>query len=173
MITLTGTPTLHTDRLTLRGFQPSDADRFVAYFQTDRARFTGGPKAPREAWRHLAANMGHWALRGFGMFAATRRGSDDIIGMFGHWYPLGWAETEIGYLLFNAEDEGQGLASEATRACVAHAYGTLGWTTAVSYIDPENAASIALAERVGATRDDAAPQPDAAYPVVIYRHPRP
>ncbi|WP_299686273.1 GNAT family N-acetyltransferase [uncultured Tateyamaria sp.] len=173
MITLSGTPTLTTDRLRLRGFQPSDAEAFVAYFQSDRAAFTGGPMTAKAAWRHLATNMGHWALRGFGMFAATRHDSDDIIGMFGHWFPHGWAEREVGYVLFNAADEGRGIASEAVRACITHAYDTLGWDTAVSYIDPNNAASIALAERVGGIRDDAAPKPDTTYPVVIYRHPHP
>ena len=98
---MTHTPVLTTERLCLRGLQPSDTDAFLAYFASDRAEFTGGPKTPKEAWRHLAANIGHWALRGFGMFAATRHDNDDIIGMFGHWYPHGWAEPEIGYLLFN------------------------------------------------------------------------
>ena len=165
-------PTLTTDRLTLRGFRPADTDTFVDYFQTDRSRYTGGPKSAKEAWRYLACHIGHWGLRGYGMFAVTRRDSDAIIGMMGHWFPLGWAEREIGYILFNPADEGQGLAAEGVRACIDHAYGALGWDTAVSYIDPANTASIRLAERVGATRDDAAPKPDTAYDVVIYRHRR-
>jgi len=163
-------PTIRTDRLVLRGLYGDDTDAFLRYFQSDRARFTGGPKSARDAWRHLAADLGHWALRGFGMFAVTRTGNDAIIGMIGHWYPLGWAEPEIGYLLFDAADEGQGLASEGVRACIDHAYGPLGWDTAVSYIDPDNSASIRLAERMGAVRDDAASQPQASHPVVIYRH---
>ena len=170
---MTTAPVLTTERLRLRGLQPSDTEAFLTYFQSDRARHTGGPMTAKAAWRHLAANAGHWSLRGFGMFAATRHDSDDIIGIFGHWFPHGWAEREIGYVLFHAHDEGAGLASEAVRACVTHAYGPLGWDTAVSYIAPDNAASIALAERVGATRDDAAPQPDTTYPVLIYRHPKP
>ena len=93
---MTHTPVLTTERLCLRGLQPSDTDAFLAYFASDRAEFTGGPKTPKEAWRHLAANIGHWALRGFGMFAATRHDNDDIIGMFGHWYPHGWAELRSG-----------------------------------------------------------------------------
>jgi len=163
-------PVLYTERLKLRGLQPCDTEAFLAYFQSKRAAHTGGPMTAKTAWRHLAANVGHWGLRGFGMFAATRRDSDDIIGIFGHWFPHGWAEREIGYVLFNAADEGQGLASEAVKACRKHAFDTLGWDTAVSYIAAENTASMRLAERVGAIRDDAAPQPDTAYEVVIYRH---
>ncbi len=52
-----------------------------------------------------------------------------------------------------------------------HAYEDLGWETAVSYIDPANARSIALAERLGCTRDDAA---DRVHPDdLVYRHPSP
>ncbi len=163
-------PVLYTERLKLRGLRPSDTEAFLTYFQSERAEHTGGPMTAKAAWRHLAANVGHWSLRGFGMFAATRRDSDDIIGIFGHWFPHGWAEREIGYVLFNAADEGQGLASEAVKACRKHAFDTLGWDTAVSYIAAENTASIRLAERVGAVRDDAAAQPDTAYEVVIFRH---
>ena len=59
-------------------------------------------------------------------------------------------------------------AAEAART---HVFETLGWDTAVSYIDPQNARSIALAERLGAVRDDSAarPHPDD----LVYRHPKP
>ena len=49
--------------------------------------------------------------------------------------------------------------------------GSLGWTTCVSYIDPANRRSIALAERLGAQEDTTAPKPDAY--CRVYRHPGP
>jgi RimJ/RimL family protein N-acetyltransferase len=52
----------------------------------------------------------------------------------------------------------------------AHAFRDLGWTTAVSYIDPDNARSIALAERLGAVRDRGARQPVFDKPCLVYRH---
>ena len=79
----------------------------------------------------------------------------------------------LTWVLFGAAHEGQGIAREAATACIAHAFDTLGWDTAVSYIAPENAASIALAERLGATLDPDAPQPETTYPILIYRHPNP
>ncbi len=75
------------------------------------------------------------------------------------------------------DGEGNGIATEAARACVAHAYDTLGWDTVVSYIDPDNARSIALAERLGATLDTQATPPTRKDPdatdALVYRHPSP
>ena len=62
--------------------------------------------------------------------------------------------------------------AEAARAVIAHAFRDLKWSTAVSYIDPNNTRSTALAERLGAR-----PDPQAAYPgeppIVVWRHPAP
>ena len=52
------------------------------------------------------------------------------------------------------------------------AFGTLGWTTLVSFIDPENNRSIALAERLGAACDDRIDHPDGGL-TLVYRHPAP
>ena len=170
MITLTGTPTLRTGRLTLRAPLPGDLDGFIAYFATDRSQFTGGPKTAREAWNYFGTEIGHWVMRGYGMFTVTRHGDDTALGIVGHWHPNTWPEREIGWVLFDPADEGQGIAFEAAQACLEHAYDTLNWDTAVSYIAPENTASIALAERFGATpATDAAPPP-STIPAAVYRH---
>ena len=49
------------------------------------------------AWRSVAMIFGHWATRGYGLWAVTERGCDDIIGLVGPFYPKGWPETEIGW----------------------------------------------------------------------------
>lgn len=170
---MTPLPCLETERLILRDIRPEDSDAFVDYFCSDRAAYTGGPMTPKAAWRHLAANIGHWALRGFGMFSVTLKGSDKSLGIVGHWFPHGWAEREVGWILYDATNEGKGIASEAARACIAHAFGPLGWDTAVSYISPENENSIRLAERLGASLDPNAPKPDTTTVPLIYRHRRP
>lgn len=117
--------------------------------------------------------MGHWVLRGYGLFFVTLKGSDLAIGMAGPWFPEGWPEQEIGWSLFTDAAAGKGFAAEAARATLAHAFGPMGWKTAVGYIDPANASSIALAERLGAELDEAAATPDPADPTLVYRHPAP
>ncbi|WP_299722800.1 GNAT family N-acetyltransferase [uncultured Tateyamaria sp.] len=170
MITVTGTPTLTTDRLTLRAPHPGDLAAFIAFYATDRSHFTGGPKTLREAWNYFGTQIGHWVMRGYGMFVLTRTGDDTALGIVGHWHPNTWPEREIGWVLFDAADEGQGIAFEAAQACISHAYDTLNWTTAVSYIAAENTASIALAERLGASLDTKATPPPSTIPALVYRH---
>ncbi|MFN3276110.1 MAG: GNAT family N-acetyltransferase [Paracoccus sp. (in: a-proteobacteria)] len=173
MITLTPTPVLDTDRLTLRAPQGSDWPHWRSFHQSDRARYIGGGPdlAPGTSWRAFGHVIGHWAMRGFGMFVFTLKGDDTPLGLTGPWFPDGWPEQELGWTVWTAGAEGRGLVSEAARAARLHAFTTLGWTTAVSYIDPGNARSIALAERLGATLDTGAAQPKWDKPCLVYRHP--
>lgn len=168
---LADTPTLETERLILRAPAQRDFPAWDAFGRSERATFIGGPFTPRDAWRSFANVVGHWVLRGWGEFVFCVKGSDAALGSAGPWYPEGWPEREIGWSLWRAEDEGQGYAFEAAQAARAHAFDVLGWQTAVSYIDPANARSIALAERLGAERDDAAPRVDESD--LVYRHPAP
>ncbi|WP_299968432.1 GNAT family N-acetyltransferase [uncultured Roseobacter sp.] len=175
---MTTAPRLTTDRLTLRMPHPGDADAFMAFYGSDRAQYVGGPLSPRQAWHFFGSEIGHWSMRGFGMFTVTFHNEDAPLGLVGHWYPHGWPEREVGWILFDAEHEGKGIAAEAAHACLDHAWTVLGWDTIVSYIDAGNSASARLAERLGATRDEAAAAPtpstpDRATDVMVYRHPHP
>ena len=166
------TPVLETERLTLRAPAPQDWPAFAAFYATDRAQFVGGPVDARKAWRAFGHVIGHWVLRGFGSFIVARRGSDAAIGLVGPWFPEGWPEREIGWTLWDTALQGTGIAHEAAAAARAHAFRELGWQTAVSYVDPANARSIALATRLGAVRDTAAPTPDGD-DTLVFRHPGP
>ena len=112
-----------------------------------------------------AARLRHVHLHGQRL--GRRAGHD------GPWFPAGWPEREIGWSVWRADAEGKGFAYEAATAARAHAFTALGWDTAVSYIDPENTRSIALAERMGASRDDKAAHPGGDLPCYVYRHPAP
>ncbi|MGH1463783.1 MAG: GNAT family N-acetyltransferase [Cognatishimia sp.] len=169
---MTPNPSITTDRLILRRPAARDTDTVVAFFQSPRAEHAGGPFTLGKAWRQFAAEVGHWDLLGYGMWAVTTKDSDQIIGLVGPWCPADWPESEIGWLIFG-DAEGKGFAFEAAQAALRHAFQDLGWTTAVSYIAAENTRSIALAERLGATLDASAPQPKPDQPCLVYRHPNP
>lgn len=173
MIALASTPTIRTDRLRLRAPQGSDWPHWRAFHASDRARFIGGgPDQPTgQSWRAFGHVIGHWVMRGFGSFVFTRNDDDQPLGMAGPWFPDGWPEREIGWTVWNAAAEGKGYAQEAATAARGHAFQTLGWDSAVSYIRPDNARSIALAERMGAHHDAAAPTPGAIAECLVYRHP--
>ena len=173
---LADTPVLETERLTLRAPAMQDYPLCEAFTCSDRASYIlPEPGTPRLAWRALAHMTGMWPLRGFGPFVFCDRASGAALGLAGPWYPMDWPEPEITWSVWAPEAEGKGLAFEAAQAARAWAYGDLGWTTAVSYIDPANARSIALARRLGATRDPEAPLIDGDTPenTLVFRHPAP
>jgi RimJ/RimL family protein N-acetyltransferase len=166
------TPALiETERLALRHPRAEDWTAWVRFMGSERARYVGGPADGEVAWRAFAVVIGHWTLRGFGSFVFTLKGSDEPLGLAGPWYPHGWPEHEIGWTVWTPAAEGRGYAYEAALAARGHAYRDLGWTTAVSYIDPRNARSIALARRLGAVEDKFARRNDADN--LVFRHPAP
>ena len=172
---LADTPVLTTERLTLRAPRFEDYPVWEAFFLSDRSEFIGAWPDPTRgrAWRAFAHIAGMWALRGFGSFVFTRKGSDAAIGSVGPWTPVDWPENELGWTVWTAEDEGRGLACEAVVAARRFAYGALGWRTAVSYIDRANARSVALAKRLGCILDEEAATPDGDGATLVYRHPAP
>ncbi len=172
---LSGTPVLETDRLTLRAMGPQDVEAGTAYLMTERTVHMGGPYSAHDAWTHSCHLIGHWAVRGYGLFAVCLKGTDRVIGDSGPFRPHGWPEPEIGWGIWDPALEGNGYAHEAALATRRWAYDSLGWSTAVSYIDPDNDRSIALAERLGCVLDRDAPLPDLPdwEGTRVYRHPAP
>ncbi len=163
-------PVLETKRLILRGPEPEDYPNFKATFASYRSRFMGGPLNAYETWMLYAAEIGHWNIRGFGMWMIHDKITDETLGMAGGWFPAQWPEQELAWIIW-PEKAGHGYALEATHAARKYFYDQLGWTGAVSYIDPKNLDSIRLAERLGATKDHDAASVDGND--VVYRHPSP
>ena len=153
---MTGTtlhiPTLETARLRLRAPSWADFQAYADFRGSARAAYAGGPFTRAHAFDQFTAIAGHWLIRGFGRWIVADRQSDRALGLVGGYYPEGWLEPEIAWAMF-AEAEGKGIAFEAAQAARAYAYDTLGWSSAVSLIAPDNARSAALAQRLGATRE--------------------
>ena len=164
-------PTLHTERLTLRAPVEADFAPFAAFYAGPRSHFVGGPLSRELAWRMLAMEAGHWQLRGYGRWIVAETATDTPVGMVGPFAPEGWPEPELGWDLFDGF-EGKGYATEAALAARAWVYDTLGWTTAISLVKPENTASARLAERLGCTRDGDFTHERHGF-MHVYRHPGP
>lgn len=164
-------PTLQTDRLTLRPLGEKDLPYVTAFFASDRAHFVGGSVPADQAWRSLAAEIGHWSLRGYGRWGVEERATGTPVGLVGLWNPAGWPEPEIGWNLW-AGQEGKGYATEAARAARRHAYDTLGWTTVISLVDPANHPSAAVARRLGATLEGTYDHVRFGH-MQVWRHPGP
>ena len=142
-------PTLETERLILRPPIIEDLDGWAELASDPEAmRYLGGPGPRAAAWRSLAGMAGSWALHGFGMFSVLDKASRAWIGRVGPWRPEAWPGAEIGWSLLPST-WGKGYAHEATVATMDWAIDTLGWTDVIHTIHPDNAASIALARRIG------------------------
>jgi len=140
---------LETDRLLLRPFQESDLDAYATMTADPEVmRFMDGPQDRTTAWRSMAGCLGHWVLRGYGLWAVEERASGQLIGRIGLINPEGWPGLEVGWLLARPH-WGQGYATEGARAALGHAFDIQQADHVISLINPQNAASIRVAERLG------------------------
>jgi RimJ/RimL family protein N-acetyltransferase len=143
--------TLETDRLTLRMFREGDFEpyaRICADPDVMRYLGEGKPLTRGEAWRQMAMIVGHWRLRGYGLWAVEERATGDLVGRIGFFNPEGWPGFELGWVLGRAY-WGRGYATEGARRALDHAFTAMGREHVISLIHPANAASIRVAERLG------------------------
>ncbi len=163
-------PTLETDRLILRPPRSEDFEAWATFMaDVDRTRHIGGTQPRAVAWRGMAAMAGSWVLQGFGMFSVIEKDSGRWIGRLGPWCPEGWPGTEVGWGIVT--DAGRrGYATEGSTAAIDWAFDHLGWSEVIHTIDPDNAASKAVAARLGSTwlRRDRLPAPFEAHEVDVW-----
>lgn len=157
-------PTLATERLILCAPRVDDFEFFADIACGPRGRYLGGPMSREAAWDDFARMTATWLLHGHGVWTIANAGGVQGFVLIG--FEPGDREPELGILLTELA-EGRGIAAEAMRAARAHAFEEYGWTSVVSYVDPENTRAIALMHRLGAHPD--ADAPDGAQ---AFRHQR-
>ena len=164
-------PTVETPNLRLRAAEMRDFDAYAA-FRMDPVRTAGvgGPCTRAQAFDKLGEIIGHWHLRGYGRWMVADKATDEALGVVGPFYPDDWPEPEIAWSVF-AGAQGRGVAFEAAQASLRYAFDTLGWSTAISCVEPGNTRSIALAERLGAKREADFTTEDGLH-LQVYRHPK-
>jgi len=148
-------PILETQRLRLRGWQPSDFDAYAQLLADPAsARFitrTGQPYNRPQAWAELCFFVGHWQMLGYGMFVVEERLSGSFLGRVGALHPKGWPDYEIAWAL-SSNARGKGYATEAAKAVIAWSFETIGVDRIISVIHPRNEASQRVATRLGEQR---------------------
>jgi len=146
-------PLLDTPRLSMRSWHDDDLDAYAAMCadpEVMRHMGDGSTLSRADSWRQMAMFVGHWQLRGFGMWAVEERDTRCFIGRVGLHQPEGWPGLEVGWML--ARDTwGRGYATEAGRAALRYAWEVLGVDHVISVIAAENVASVRVAERLGET----------------------
>lgn len=165
-----GCPVLVTARLRLRRPTMDDIAPSYRFWSSDRSVMMGGPWSMETLVAETRGLLAQWQKHGFGLFTVTRHGSDEGIGGIGPFFPDPYPEPELGWSLWNAADEGQGLAHEAAVAARDWFFVVSGYRTAVSHTDPGNTRSHRLCERLGAVVDPEAPHPYGDEPTLTWRH---
>lgn len=142
---------LQTQRLSLREFEPEDADALATILsdpETMRYYPMSFDLAAVADW--IRRNRTHYANDGYGLWAMILNGTGELIGDCGlvRQSVDGVDEIEIGYHV-RRDLWGRGFASEAARACRDHGFSTLTTDRLISMIRPENLASRRVAEKNG------------------------
>ena len=80
-------PSLNTERLLLRAFEKDDLDPFADLVADkeviQHATYDGTTMTRAQAWNWLCFMLGHWHMRGFGIWAVEEKSSGDLIGRIG------------------------------------------------------------------------------------------
>lgn len=143
---------LTTARLDLRPFTLADVDAMHAvYGDPEVMRHVGEPlaAAPADTERIVRRSIAEHEAHGLGAWAVVVRASGAVIGDAGL-RPLEGRgpEIELGYTLGRAW-WGRGYATEAAGAWLDAALGPLGIQEVVAVVEPGNAASARVLEKVG------------------------
>ena len=138
-----------TGNLLLRRWRARDVEFYASFFGNEStAKYYGGTMDRSQSWRHLASVIGHWELRGFGVWAVERTTDHELIGCAGYWEPDGWPATELAFWFVNDAYETR-HALEAVKAVCARSSDYPEVSKIVSYIAPGNAPARELIEAVG------------------------
>ncbi len=162
---------IETERLVLRRWRGADCAPFAAINADPQvAYWLGGaidrPRGDAAIDRYNACITAH----GFGRWAVERRGDGALIGAVGVMpvmgaYPFGG--FELGWRLARAA-WGQGYATEAARAALAHGLERIGLDEIIAFTSDQNLRSIGVMQRIGMVPD---PSRDFDHPALAADHP--
>lgn len=146
-------PTLRTERLVLRPLAETDLE--------DLHRISNDPLVRRYLWDDepvsratiegvIRQSTRMFAEDGAGLFGIRLRGSEALAGFCGFLRLEGMQELELGYEL-TPRLWGEGLATEAARACLRFAFEEVGMERVIVGADRPNVASLRVIEKLGMT----------------------
>lgn len=144
---------IETERLILRQMTQADTDELLLIFSDPEAMkyFSVVFDRPRmEKW--VADNLDHQKEHGFSLLSVVLKESGELVGDCGLETDTIEGELTVGLGFdFRRDYWNQGYATEAARAVLDHGFNQLGLEKISGWIDPENAASQRVAEKIGMT----------------------
>jgi len=152
-------PTLATERLMLRPIILDDFAEYERLMASPRSEYMGGPFDMPAAWGLFCHEIALWHLAGHGGLSVELRSTGTCVGQVEINHGPLFPERELGWQVYE-QYEGNGYITEAAGALLAWAFNELKLTTLVSYVDPNNIRSIAVAKRLGGVLDPSAQKQD-------------
>ena len=141
---------VHTRRLVLRSYEPSDWDSFRSLVQDEQLmwRLSGAlsQDAARELFERLLTNESLLDVVGW---AVTTRPDSEYCGhVFIHRFESADRSAELGFVLLR-RFQGRGLGTEMAAAAHDYARSQLGCRVVRATVDEDNEASKAVLKRIG------------------------
>ena len=143
--------TIETERMLLRELDWDDIENLQGIFSDPVAmRYYRSTKDIHETFEWIELSRASYKVYHFGMWAAILKESQTFVGQCGLVMQRveDLPEVELGYL-FLRKYWGQGLATEAAKACRDYALHRLQYERLISLIHPGNFPSKRVAEKVG------------------------
>ncbi|MEM9579170.1 MAG: GNAT family N-acetyltransferase [Pseudomonadota bacterium] len=144
-------PTLASEAILLRAPKTEDFPLYARIVTSERGHYMRDSDRRDDAWWDFVQLASGWILHGHGGWTIEDIDTGDALGFVILGLEPGDEEIELGYLI-DKDHEGLGIAFEAAQIARHFAFDTLKLDTLVSYVHKDNTRSIALAERLGATR---------------------
>ncbi len=142
---------IETDRLLLRSFTIHDVEAaYQMNLDPEITRYTGdgGVVSREEMERRIVQDViGDYERHGFGRFAVEWKENQTFIGFAGLKYLPDVKKVDLGYRFLQSY-WGQGIATEASQACIQFGFDQLQLQEIVAFIIPENAASLRVLEKL-------------------------
>ncbi len=142
---------MKTQRLELQPFKPADQALFLSINQDPFVRkFLWDDEIIDEAMAReiMAKNEELFSDHGYGLWKMVLRDTKEVIGYTGLWFFFDEPQPQLIYALLEAHS-GQGYATEAGRAIIDYAFGSLGFEYLLAATDSPHTASQRVAERLG------------------------
>jgi len=149
-------PLLTSDRLRLRGITPADTDAlFDIYSDRETLEYWGRDPVdtPAAAWNMIEQNMDNMAAGDAMLWGIALKDSDRLIGTCTIFRINQQNRNgEVGYIL-NRKHWNRGLMTEAVSCMLGHGFHKMDLHRLEADTDPDNAASLALLEKLGFQRE--------------------
>jgi ribosomal-protein-alanine N-acetyltransferase len=144
---------IDTVRLRLRALTPLDLDAFHRLLTQPGVRryLLDDEIIPRErAQFFIDTSVASFNANGYGLWGATAKDSEALIGFCGFWLFHDPPRLELLYGLGD-DSCGKGFATEMAEAMIRYGFDTLGFSRIEASTDAPNGASVAVMKRAGMT----------------------